>query len=266
VVLSKYFILSHLNHASADDRAIMGVEELSLIRSQELTATMGPYVGVAFFLLIIWLVIAFTKMPRASDSSSEVDLWPSIRRLLNNRRYTSGVAAQFFYVGAQIGVWSFTIRYIMLELGTNEEQASTYYIIALIVFMALRFVFTGLMKFISPGKLLSVSALMAIIFTSFVITTGGYFAVFSLVAISACMSLMFPTIYGISIHGLGEDTKIGASGLIMAILGGAVLTAIQGQVSDLSGSIKVAFIVPLICFVVIAAYGLWNTLDKAKRL
>ncbi len=266
VVLSKYFILSHLNHASADDRAIMGVEELSLIRSQELTATMGPYVGVAFFLLIIWLVIAFTKMPRASDSSSEVDLWPSIRRLLNNRRYTSGVAAQFFYVGAQIGVWSFTIRYIMLELGTNEEQASTYYIIALIVFMALRFVFTGLMKFVSPGKLLSVSALMAIIFTSFVITTGGYFAVFSLIAISACMSLMFPTIYGISIHGLGEDTKIGASGLIMAILGGAVLTAIQGQVSDLSGSIKVAFIVPLICFVVIAAYGLWNTFGKAKSL
>jgi MFS transporter, FHS family, L-fucose permease len=264
VVLSKYFILSHLNHASADDRAIMGVEELSLIRSQELTATMGPYVGVAFFLLIIWLVIALTKMPRASDSSSEVDLWPSIRRLLNNRRYTSGVAAQFFYVGAQIGVWSFTIRYIMLELGTNEEQASTYYIIALIVFMALRFVFTGLMKFISPGKLLSVSALMAIIFTSFVITTGGYFAVFSLVAISACMSLMFPTIYGISIHGLGEDTKIGASGLIMAILGGAVLTAIQGQVSDLSGSIKVAFIVPLICFVIIAAYGLWNTLGRLK--
>lgn len=259
VVLSKFFILSHLNHAGADERAAMSLEELTMIRSQELTATMGPYVGVAFFLLVIWLLIAFTKMPKASDSGPGVDLWPSLRRLLGNKRYTSGVIAQFFYVGAQIGVWSFTIRYVMFELKVNEEQASTYYIMALVLFTLLRFVFTGLMKFVSPGKLLSLSALMAIILTSFVMTTGGYFAVFSLVAISACMSLMFPTIYGISIQGLGDDTKIGASGLIMAILGGAVLTAIQGQVSDLSGSIKVAFVVPMICFVVIAAYGIWNT-------
>jgi MFS transporter, FHS family, L-fucose permease len=258
VILSKFFILAHLNHADAAQRAGMGHEELVLIRSQELNATMGPYVGVAIFLLLLWVIIAGVKMPKASDTSGKVDLIPSIKRLLGNTRYTTGVVAQFFYVGAQIGVWSYTIRYVMQELGTNEDQSSNYYIAALILFMLLRFVFTALMKYFTPGKLLTFSASLAIIFTLFTIFGNGIFAVYSLVAISAAMSLMFPTIYGISLRGLGEDTKIGASGLIMAILGGAVLTAVQGQVSDITGDIKLAFFVPLVCFVVIAAYGLWN--------
>ncbi len=258
VIISKYFILSHLNHADAAERASLGHEELVLMRSQELNATMGPYVGVAFFLLVLWMVIALVKMPKASDASNKVDLLPTLKRLLGNTRYTTGVVAQFFYVGAQIGVWSYTIRYVMQELGTNEEQSSNYYIAALILFMVLRFVFTGLMKFFTPGKLLSFSASLAILLTLFAIFGKGLFAVYSLVAISAAMSLMFPTIYGISLRGLGEDTKIGASGLIMAILGGAVLTAIQGQVSDITGSIKMAFFVPLFCFIIIAGYGLWN--------
>lgn len=146
----------------------------------------------------------------------------------------------------------------MHELNMNEQESSSYNIAALIIFTVMRFVFTGLMNFFTPGKLLTFSALAAIIFTLLAIIGSGSVGVYALVAISACMSLMFPTIYGISLKGLGEDTKIGASGLIMAILGGAVLTAIQGQVSDLTGSIKIAFLVPLTCFVVIALYGLWN--------
>ncbi len=258
VILSKFFILAHLNQADATQRAGMGHEELVAVRAAELNATMGPYVGVALFLLLLWVLIAFVKMPKASDESNKVDLFPTLGRLIRNKRYSIGVVAQFFYVGAQIGVWSFTIRYVMHELGTNEGQSSTYYIAALILFMTLRFVFTGLMKFFSPGRLLTFSASIAIVLTLFTIFGNGSFAVYSLVAISAAMSLMFPTIYGISLRGLGEDTKIGASGLIMAILGGAVLTAVQGQVSDLTGNIKLAFFVPLACFVVIAAYGLWN--------
>ncbi len=265
VVISKFFILSHLNHAGADERAMMTDQELTLIRSQELNAMMGPYVGVALFLLLVWLIIAFTRMPKASDPGSGVNVKGSIGRLLRNSRYTSGVIAQFFYVGAQIGVWSFTIRYVMLELGTNEQQSSSYYIAALIVFTLLRFVFTGLMKYFSPRNLLSIAALLAIILTAGVITLSGYPAVIALVAISACMSLMFPTIYGVSVRGLGEDTKIGASGLIMAILGGAVLTAVQGQVSDLTGSIKLAFIVPLICFVMIFLYGFFGSFNIFRR-
>ena len=265
VVISKFFILSHLNHADAAERAVMSHEELTLIRSQELTAMMGPYVGVALFLFLLWLIIAFTNMPRASDTDATVDVRASLRRLLKNSRYTSGVVAQFFYVGAQIGVWSFTIRYVMQELGTNEEQSSTYYIAALIVFTVLRFVFTGLMKYFSPRQLLSASAALAIMCTLGVITLSGYPAVISLVAISACMSLMFPTIYGISVRGLGDDRKIGASGLIMAILGGAVLTAVQGQVSDLTGSIKLAFLVPLTCFILISIYGYFGSFNIFRR-
>jgi MFS transporter, FHS family, L-fucose permease len=222
---------------------------------------MGPYVGVALFLLVIWLIIAFTNMPKASDTASTGNVRASLGRLLNNSRYTSGVVAQFFYVGAQIGVWSFTIRYVMQELGTNEQQSSSWYIAALVVFMVLRFVFTGLMKYFSPRQLLSFSAVLAIVCTLGVVTLSGYPAVVSLVAISACMSLMFPTIYGISVRGLGEDTKIGASGLIMAILGGAVLTAIQGQVSDLTGSVKLAYLVPMFCFVLIAIYGYFGSFN-----
>lgn len=255
VLLSKLFILSQLNQASAEERAIMTKEQLIAIRSEELSAVMGPYVGVALFLLILWFVIKATKMPKASDAGTNLDLLPTVKRLLKAPHYVWGVVAQFFYVGAQIGVWSFTIRYVMQELKLNEDEASTYYMAALILFAVSRFIFTGLMKLIKPGTLLLATSVAAIIFTLIVIYGSGYIGVYALVAISGCMSLMFPTIYGLGIRGLGNDTKIGASGLIMAILGGAVLTAVQGQVSDLMGNIQMAFYVPLFCFVVVAYYG-----------
>ncbi len=255
VVLSKYFILSNLNSAGAADRAVMSAEQLQKMQSQELLAVMGPYVGVAFLLIALWIVMAIIKMPRASDAGTELNLIPTIKRLIKNKNYIWAVIAQFFYVGAQIGVWSFTIRYTMQELNIDEQSASSYYLAALILFMISRFVVTGLMKFISPSKLLTILSVLGIIFTSIVIFWGGLVGVYSLVAISGCMSLMFPTIYGLGLTGLGEDTKIGGSGLIMAILGGAVLTALQGEVSDISGNIHYAYFVPLICFVIIAGYS-----------
>ena len=119
---------------------------------------------------------------------------------------------------------------------------------ALILFTISRFVCTALMKIIRPKNLLTILSSLAIVLTLIVITSGGYVGVIALVGISGCMSLMFPTIYGLGIRGLGKDTKIGGSGLIMAILGGAVLTAVQGQVSDATGSINFAYIIPFICF------------------
>lgn len=257
VFLSKYFILANLNTASEAERALMPAGELQEIQATELNAVMGPYVGVAAILLLVWIAIAITKMPEAKEKDQHnTDFFGTLKRLIHNKNYRQGVMAQFFYVGAQIGVWSFTIRYVMLELQVNEEQASTYYLAALILFTISRFLFTGLMKFVKPGVLLTISAVLAILSTLFVVFGNGYFGVISLVAISGFMSLMFPTIYGISVRGLGTDTKIGGSGLIMAILGGAVLTAIQGQVSDLTGNIHYAFIVPALCFVIIAGYGM----------
>lgn len=255
VFLSKWFILSNLNHAGAEERAAMGAEQLRQIQSAELNAVMGPYVATALFLLVIWILIASLKMPRASDADTRLDLWSTFRRLVRIRHYRWGVIAQFFYVGAQIGVWSFTIRYVMQELHVNEEQAASYYLAALFLFTAARFLNTWLMRYLSPGRLLSLLSVLGIICTLAVIFGGGHVGVYALVGISGCMSLMFPTIFGLSVRGLGDDTKIGGSGLIMAILGGALLTALQGQVSDLTGSINLAYFVPLFCFLVITYFG-----------
>jgi len=263
VVLSKYFILSSLHQADTNTRMQMSAGQLKQIQTDELTAVMGPYVGIAVVLLLIWLTIAFYRMPKASDGS-ELHFLPTIKKLIKNRNYVSGVIAQFFYVGAQIGVWSFTIRYVMLEMNLNEEGASSYYIAALVAFTLSRFVFTGLMKYYKPGTLLAFSALAAIICSTIVIFGSGLPAVIALVAISAFMSLMFPTIFGQAVRGLGSDTKVGGSGLIMAILGGAVMTAIQGLVSDATGNIHYSYIIPLICFIVIFAYGIRSNKFKTS--
>lgn len=255
VLLSKVFILSELNAATAEVRAGMSPEELRGIQAEELSAVMGPYVGVAVLLLGLWLAIALVKMPKASDEDARLNLGPTFKRLFKNPNYVWGVVAQFFYVGAQIGVWSYTIRYVMLELQVDEDEAASYYLAALVLFTISRFICTALMKIIKPGNLLALLSLLAVVCTFLVVVGSGYVGVYALVGISGCMSLMFPTIYGLAVRGLGDDTKLGGSGLIMAILGGAVITSIQGQVSDMTGSIHLAYLVPLFCFLVVAVYG-----------
>ncbi len=259
VVLSKFFILSHLDQSSAEERASMSADQLNSIQTAEMSAVMGPYVGVAMALAILWVIIALTKMPKASDEDSNIDLVASVKRLLARKNYVWGVIAQFFYVGAQICVWSFTIRYVMQELGLNEDHASSYYIAALVLFTVSRFICTAAMKYITPGRLLTLLSILAIILTAIVVAGSGYVGVYALVGISGCMSLMFPTIFGLGSEGLGQDTKLGGSGLIMAILGGAVVPMVMGQVSDSTGSIKLAYLVPLVCFAIIAVYGAIGT-------
>ncbi|WP_234571575.1 L-fucose:H+ symporter permease [Rhodohalobacter sp. 614A] len=258
VLLSKFFILNNLNTADATTRAGLSAEQLQLIQQQELSAVMGPYVGVALLLAVIWITISIVKMPKFSEMGESIHLGSSLKRLFNNPNYRWGVVAQFFYVGAQIGVWSFTIRYVMGELDLNESGAANYYLAALVLFTIMRFAFTALLKKFRGSILLIFSAFVAVIFLLIVIFIGGFVGVLALVGISGCMSLMFPTIFGLASQGLGQDRKIAGSGLIMAILGGAVLTAIQGQVSDISGSIHLSFFVPVICFMVVAYFGFSN--------
>lgn len=254
IFLSKYFILSNLNQAESLERSSMDASQLASIQTSELEAVMGPYVGIAIILALIWLAVFFTRMPTRSDNKSSSSFKEIFSRLIQNKNYVAGIAAQFFYVGAQIGVWSYTIRYAMQELTLNEADAADYYLASLIVFAISRFVFTAIMKFVSPRKLISLMSSLAIVLCLVVIFKGGMAGVISLIGISGCMSLMFPTIFGIAVEGLGEDTKIAGSGLIMAILGGAVLTMIQGRISDLSG-IQMSYFVPLTCFLVVSIYG-----------
>jgi FHS family L-fucose permease-like MFS transporter len=268
VVLSQIFILSELNKASAAERSAMAAGELQKIQTMELNAVTMTYVSIGILLMILWFVIWFVKMPRASDAGSSVNLGPTLSRLLKNKNYVMGVIAQFFYVGAQIGVWSFTIRYAMTSLNlekielaagkTPEQIAASYYIASLILFASSRFIFTYMMKFFRPSTLLSFAAVMAIVSSLVVIFGSGMTGVLALVSISGFMSLMFPTIFGQGVIGLGDDTKIGGSGHIMAILGGAVVTFLQGQVSDMTGSINYSYVVPLICFAIIAYYAFYS--------
>lgn len=257
VILSKYVILSSLHQAGDEERMQMDAASLAQIQQAELSAVMQAYVGLAMVLVVVWILIKVVRMPSDVDTDRS-DVLAAFRRLSGNRNYMFGVVAQFFYVGAQIGVWSYTIRYVMQELQVNEETASNYYILSLVLFMLFRFITTGLMRFIRPATLLVALSAVAVVLCLTVSFSGGPTGVYALVAVSSCMSLMFPTIYGLASEGLAEDRKIGGSGLIMAILGGAVLTYVQGVVSDSWGSINISFLVPMLCFVAVAAYGLFH--------
>ena len=256
ILLSKIFILSSLKLLDADQRAQMAPEELKSIQAEELSSVMGPYVGMAIVLAVVWLLVRFTKMPVFGDKGKDLDLKGSLKRLLGNRNYRWSVIAQFFYMGAQIGIWSYSIRYAMQELGKTEEDASVYYMASIVLFSGSRFVFTALMKYIAPRKLLFFAASFGVLCTLVIIYGSGMVGVIALIMASGCMSLMFPTIYGLGMQRLDQDAKIGGSGLIMAILGGAVLTSVQGMVSDRFGSINLSFYVPLACFLVVAFYAL----------
>ena len=263
ILLSQYFILGELSSASAAERAAMSPEQLATMQAHELGAVTGTYMTLGFVLLAILVVMLLVRMPEGRDSGQAGTLKDSFRRLLANKDYVWGVVAQFFYVGAQIGVWSFTIRLAMQELGILEARAATIYLVAIICFSAARFLFTWLMKWIRPARLLFWAAAADIVLCLAVLLFkgSGWLCVGALIGISFFMSLMFPTIYGIALGGVGEDAKIGASGLIMAILGGALLTPLQGRVSDLAG-VHASYLVPMVCFAVVLAYA-WRVVHKS---
>ena len=247
ILMSKYFIL--------DDISLYSIS--------------GTYAALGLVLLGILVVMLFARMPSGKDDDRSDSVGASFRRLLSNRLYRRGVVAQFFYVGAQIGVWSFTIRLVMQETGRLEAAASSIYLISIIGHCLSRFIYTGLMRWFSPSRLLTFGGVMsALLSLTVVLSAGtGWLCITSLVLISSFMSLMFPTIYGIALGGImrGDhpgDSKIGASGPIMSILGGALLTPLQGMVSDHT-NIYTSYAVPAFCFVVVTAYAVYAHRCKA---
>lgn len=248
IMMSKYFIL--------DDISLYSIS--------------GTYAALGLILIGILVVMLFAKMPTGRDSGQQDGVRESFGRLLANRVYRRGVIAQFFYVGAQIGVWSFTIRLVMQETGWTEAEASTVYLVSIIGHCFSRFVYTWLMKWIAPARLLMVGGLLSTV-TALCVVMGcgtGNFLLIALVLVSTFMSLMFLTIYGLALGDIarGEhpnDSKIGASGLIMAILGGAVLTPMQGYISDNFG-VYSSYLLPTFCFVVVTAYAAYATRHFAK--
>ena len=257
---AQQLILAKLNMATSADRAAMNPAELATVTSSDLAIIRFPYIAIAIVILIMFVLNAITKMPRLQESDHQLHVGATLRRLLKNKRYYEGVIAQFFYVGAQIMVWTFIIHYATIELGMDEATAQGYNIAAMIIFASSRFISTFLLKYVSPGRLLMILAIGGLLLTLGTIFLQGKAGLYSLVGISACMSLMFPTIYGIALEGIGEDAKIGAAGLIMAILGGSVMPPLQGAIIDMGtvfdfSAVRVSFVLPLLSFMVITVFG-----------
>ncbi|WP_462318389.1 L-fucose:H+ symporter permease [Marinilabilia sp.] len=228
------------------------------IRTQDLAVIRDPYLILGLVVLIMLVIIAFTKMPRTGHVD-HIHPMQSFRNLMKNRRYREGVVAQIFYVAAQIMCWTFIIQYAE-NLGIDKSTAQLYNIVAMGIFLSSRFISTFLMKYVNARKLLMLFAFGGMATTTGTIVIEGMVGLYFLIATSAFMSLMFPTIYGIALEGIGKDATLGSAGLVMAIVGGALMPPLQGAIIDM-GTVgplpaeNASFVLPFISFVVISMYG-----------
>ena len=262
------FIQARLDPMDTAQRSMLDDAQFEAVKQYDLGVLITPYLIIGLVILAMFLLICFVKMPKNADQSHAIDFLPTLRRIFSIPRYREGVIAQFFYVGVQIMCWTFIIQYgtrIFMEQGMAEKDAEVlsqqYNIAAMVIFCCSRFICTFLLRYLNPGKLLMILAVAGGVLTLGVIAFRDIYGLYCLVGVSACMSLMFPTIYGIALKGLGEDAKFGAAGLIMSILGGSVLPPLQAAIIDLGTlggfpAVNLSFALPLLCFVVIAAYGL----------
>ena len=262
------FIQAKLNPMSSDERALLGDAEFEAMKDADLSVLISPYLIIGLVIAVMFLIIRFTSMPKNGDQSHDIHFVPTLKRIFSLKYYREGVIAQFFYVGAQIMCWTFIIQYgtrVFMAEGMDEQSAEVlsqqFNIYAMLFFICSRFVATYLMKWLKPAKLLAIFGLLGMVFTLGVIVFQNRMGLYCLVAVSGCMSLMFPTIYGIALDGLGDDAKFGAAGLIMAILGGSVLPPLQAMIID-QGTVfghfpatNASFVLPLFCFLVVTVYG-----------
>lgn len=267
------FIQARLSPLDTAQRALLDDAEFETLKQSDLGVLVQPYALLAVVIVALLVVMLLVRVPvvRQQGRSNGGPVLTSVKRLLAGRSYREGVVAQFFYVGAQITCWTFIIQYgtrVFMAEGMPEQAAEVlsqrYNIVAMVIFCLMRFVNIYLMKYFKPGRLLAFfAAVAALLLLVGVIAVGGRTGVCCLVAVSACMSLMFPTIYGIALARVGDDAELGSAGLIMAILGGSVLPAVQAMIIDshitFMPAVNLSFVVPVICFAVVIWYGLRNS-------
>lgn len=271
LLVAQTFILGSLQSDDLDAQGNGIYETLSTsakaaVKTADLELIRNPYVGLGIFVALLLVVIAFVKMPEEAQTKKKLNLWNSIKRISREEAFVGGVIAQLFYVGAQIMCWTYIYQYAE-NLGIDNRSAVNYAYAALIIFLLGRFICVYLLKFIHSGKLLMILGFLAVcccLGTIFIQGMGGLYA---LVLTSFCMSLMFPTIYGIALNGLGDDAKPASAFLVMAIVGGAFMPILQGMILDIGGQgyndtlilgvpeVNFSFILPLICFGVVALFG-----------
>ncbi|MBQ9741975.1 MAG: L-fucose:H+ symporter permease [Kiritimatiellae bacterium] len=300
ILLAQQLILANLHPATADERAGMPPEALDKIVNNELFWVCVPYVGLCAIAAAIWLVFFFSKRTDVDKVSGDrMEIGSVLSILVRSPKWYLGVVAQVFYVGVQIAAWTWMNVYCQKELGVSAKDGATYYLIAIVAFIVCRWIATFAMKYVDPAGLMAVFSAAAVacslgvmyIPTSVLFSVGGLpfsLNVICLIAMSGCMSLMFPTIYGIALGGIDSKAhKLGAAGLIMAIVGGALLTPWMASIiGDADGlwtklvpmfssewdtnlklspmSLRASFIVPVICFAVVLAYALAFRAKKGK--
>ncbi|MCM4153507.1 L-fucose:H+ symporter permease [Arenibacter sp. N53] len=282
MIIAQVFVISALrsDDYSAEAFNAMTSDELAVIRENDLGIISVPYIALGIVVLVIMGIIIFTKIPKTSESE-KINLKDSFKTLLQNKRYKQGVLAQAFYVGAQIMCWTYIFQYVdhMNEnLPEDDKLTATWFnVAAMVIFLIGRWIGTLLMKKIDPAKLLMLFGIGGVIMSAGAIFLPGMVGLISLVAISIFMSIMFPTIYGIALKDMGDEAKIGSAGLVMAIVGGALMPVLQGSILDWGGDgfadvqvlgfipeVKFSFLLPMICLAVVAWYG-YNSYKPQKN-
>lgn len=259
VLIATTLILPYVNPATAEQRASMSEAELLSTRSSELQAVMGPFVALSLFYIALAVSIAFVKVTEApvATSGQTASSGGRLARLLGNKRYSFGVVAQFFNIAAQTCIWTFTLHYVTDALGVSDKVAGYWLQASLIVFLVFRFLMVGLMGRFDARKLMIVMCLFGVGLSLFAMVSVNIAGAVAVAMMSASISLLFPTIYGEALKGLGEDTKFGAAGLVMAIIGGATMPLVQGWIMDLT-SASFSYVTVGVCLSIVAAYGFYT--------
>ncbi len=258
IIVGQRYIFSGVEH-TPETLSKLTPAVLQAYYSAETAAVKMPYLYIGLVVILFAVLIALTRFPLVQEENpgvEENDATPQQQSILKNTGFVWSVIAQFFYVGGQVCIWSFLIRYTLHNMpGTPEKTAANYLIISLVAFTAGRFAGTALLKKINDRLLLSIYAIICIVLIAVAILIPGTIGLWALVITSFFMSIMYPTIFSLGIAGLGTGAKLGASILVMSIIGGAVLTALMGKVSDIIG-ISYAFLIPLVSFSVVLFCGL----------
>lgn len=267
MLVAKEFILARLSKATESERIALRDADpaaFSSMQMSDLNTISVPYVVLGFVVLVFFIVFAVSRLPRiVSADAGKYTVGQTFRHLLADKRYVFAVIAQFFYVGVQIMLWTFIIQYAESELGMAKSTAQGYNMVAMGMFVSGRFICSFLLKYFKPSLLLLTLACGGSVLTLGTIFLHNMPGLYCLVAISVCMSLMYPTIYGIALKGMGEEAKLASAGLVLAIGGGAILPPLQGWLIDVAhfgwiSSVRFSFFLPLLCFIVIIAFGWRN--------
>ena len=259
VLIAATLILPHISPATAEQRASMSEAELLSTRSSELQAVMGPFVALSLFYIALAVSIAFVKVTETPvvSAGQTASSGGRLKRLLGNKRYSFGVVAQYFNIAAQTCIWTFTLHYVTDALGVSDKVAGYWLQASLLVFLVFRFLMVGLMGRFDARKLMIMMCLFGVGLSLFAMVSVNIAGAVAVALMSASISLLFPTIYGEALKGLGEDTKFGAAGLVMSIIGGATMPLVQGWVMDRT-SAAFSYVTVGVCLSIVAAYGFYT--------